>query len=251
MAHAEAAVLSTRADDARADAVSRGADGALGALATALDSSLAVVNVDVGFLLQLLTNEKTLCTAYAKLIAAGARAPGAPVDDRNRTAVDGIVFGSWGTEIVFAALSLDGRGLGTYGVISLELREIAISDRASVLEENSWKYVQKHRIVAGDKIVPLGFRAPWGTRREVGVAKLAEFVNATTTSAEHPRLVLSSDGRDRDKDEFIEVHIFGPFNRHAIQRIIVLEPPKDSGDRQRLKHAKKTATTLGIGWSEP
>ncbi len=251
MAHAEAAFLSARADAARADALTRGADAALGALATALGSSLAVVNVDVEFLLQMLSSDKVPYTAYGKLIAAGARLPGAPDDDRNRSAVDGIVFGSWGTEIVFAALSLDGCGLGTYGRVSLELREVAISDRASVLEENSWDYVARHRIVAGDKVVPVGYRAPWGTRSEVGVAKLGSRVNATTTSADHPGLVLSSDGVDRRKDEFIEVHIFGSFNRRAIQRITVLQKPKTSGERQRLKDAKKTAKTLGIGWTEP
>jgi hypothetical protein len=135
LAHAEAAFLTTRADDARADAAKRGADGALMDLEAAIAGSLAVVNMEPDFLIQLISSDKVHCTAYAKLVSAGARRPSTPDDDQHRTAVDGLVFGSWGTEIAYAALSLDGRGLGSYGSISIELREVAISDRASVLEE--------------------------------------------------------------------------------------------------------------------
>jgi hypothetical protein len=250
LARAEAAALAARASKARADANTRGADVALAEFEKALDRSLAVINVDIGFLQQLLSSEKVLYTAYRKLIDAGARTPGTPDNDQQRTAVDGLLFGSWGSEIAFAALSLDGRGLGSYGSITIELKELTISERASVLEENSWDFVRRHRIVPGDDI-PAGYRAPWSERRDVGTAKLAHRIGATTTSVEHAKLVLFSDGINRDKDDFIEVHIYGPFNCNAVQRVTVLERPKDEGEQKRLENIKKMATAKGIVWNDP
>lgn len=248
LAGQEAAALTGRADTARADAKARGASGSLAEFEHALTASHAVVNVDIEFLFRLLSSDKTLYTAYGKLIAADVRVPAAPDDDRQRTAVDAILFGSWGKEIVFAAIALDGRGPGTYGSISLELKELAIELRASVLEENSYAFVRRHGLGPFDSI-PAGYRAPWATRSEVAIAKLAPRVVPTTTKADHPLLLLNSDGVDRSKDEFIEVHVYGPFNRQAIQRITVLSKPKDPGERHRLNSMKKTAKSLGIQWS--
>jgi hypothetical protein len=250
LARAEAAALAARVSKAKDDAKTRGAETALVEFEKALESTLAVVNVDIGFVHQLLGSDKVLYTAYGKLIASGARTAGAPENDQQRTGVDGILFGSWGGEIAFAALSIDGRGLGSYGAITIELKELTISERASVLEENSYVFVRRHKIVPGDAI-PAGYRAPWRERRDVGTAKLANRVHATTTSADHAKLVLSSDGINRDKDDFIEVHIYGPFNCHAIQRITVLERPKDAGEQMRLEGIKRMATAKGIAWREP
>jgi hypothetical protein len=249
MASADAAMLAQRAGDARLRADTRGAGSALTEFAQAVNASHAVANVDVDFLHKLLTDEKTLYTAYGKLIAAGARAPASVENDQQRTAVDGLLFGVCGAEIAYAALALDGRGLGSYGLVSLELRDVALAERASVLEENGYFFVQRHRIVPGD-LLPGGYRAPWNTRREVAVAKLADRINAATTPSEHARLLLSSDGVDRRKDDFVEVHIYGPFNRRAIERITVLVKPASPQERQRLKGVRKTAKQLGIAWNE-
>jgi hypothetical protein len=249
-ARAEAAALAVRVNKARDDAKTRGAEAALAEFEKALDGTVAVVNLDIGFLYQLLASDKTLYAAYGKQVAAGARTPRAPGSDQQRTGVDGYLFGSSGSEIVFAALSLDGCGLGTYGPITIELKEVAISERASVLEEDSFVFMKRHKVVLGEPM-PAGYQAPWEERREVGTAKLAHRIDATTTSAAHAKLVLFSDGTDHDKDEFIEVHIFGPFNCHAIQRITVLNRPSDVGEQMRLESIKRMAITKGIGWREP
>jgi len=247
-ARGDAPELAKRAVAARDRAKVRGAEAALLGLQTALDDSKAVVNVDGEFLLRLLTDDKLLYGPYAKLLAAGVRLPADPARDRERTAVEGTLFGSWGGEIAYAALALDGRGLGTYGPASMELVPVAVAHRSSVLEENSYRFVDRHGFLPSQPVPP-GYRAPWETRSEVGVAKLADRVEATTTSNDHATLVLSSDGVDRHKDEFIEVHIHGSFNRSALQKITLLEPPKDPAERHRLKGLKKEAKRLRIEWA--
>ena len=157
------------------------------------------------------------------------------------------LFGSWGKEILYAALAVDGRGLGSYGPVSVELEEKMIALRASVLEDNRYVFVTRQKILAGGAIPP-GFRSPWATRSEVGVAKL---VTPTTNSNDHAKLVLSSDGVDRSKDEFMEVHIYGTFNRRAIKRITVLRAPTDPTEAQRLRDDQTIAASIGIDWSGP
>jgi hypothetical protein len=248
LAHAEAAALNERANVARADAALRGAAGALTSLETALAGSLAVVNVDLEFLHQLLSSEKVLYGPYAKLLEAGVRTLAQPEHDQRRAGVEGTLFGTWGKELLYAALALDGRGLGSYGLISLELEEKMIAARASVLEHNSYVFVERQGIRAGGAF-PAGFRSPWATRHEVGVAKLARCVDATTT--DFAKLVLFSDGTDRNKDDFMEVHVYGTFNWRAIKRITVLGTPSDPAEAERLKLAKAKATSMSIDWRDP
>lgn len=250
MATAEAAALSARATAERAK-VASAAHGALTELESALDRTHAVINVDFGFLHQLLSSENILYAPYAKQLEAGIRALAQPDHDQRRAGVEGTLFGTLlGKEILYAALALDGRGLGSYGPVSLELVERMIAPRASVLEDNSYVFVTRQKILAGGAIPP-GFRSPWGTRSEVGVAKLAKFVTSTTNSNDHAKLVLSSDGVDRSKDEFMEVHIYGTFDRRAIKRITVLQAPTDPTEAQRLRDDQTIAAGIGIDWSGP
>lgn len=206
-----------------------------------------MISVDVGFLDTLLGSPKALYAAYQDQVDAGTRMRAAPADDRNRTAVEGILFGSWGGSISYAALSLDGRGLSSYGPVSIQLKELAIDDRASVLEENSYRFVQSHRLVPLDPL-PMGFRAPWSTRGDVATAKLGDKVKQSTKSKEHARLLLSP-GKSRHEDDFVEVHIFGPFSRDAIGGVTVLETPRNPPDQVLLDSARKHAAKLKLSWT--
>lgn len=250
LAKAEAAELATRVDAARNDAVARGASSALADLERAVDASQAVVNVQPDFLRQLLLDDKALYAPYAKLMAAGIRAPALFENDAQRTAVEGMLFASFGEEIVYAALALDGRGLGSYGPVSMELKPEMISHRASVLEENSYTFVKKRHLSPFDAL-PRGHRAAWADRSQIGAAKLAHRVLSTTTGAEHAELVLSSDGADRSKDDFIEVHIFGSFDRRAIGKITMLAMPLDPAEQIRMEALRETTDRNGLNvvWS--
>src|SRR5947199_10731413 len=68
---------------------------------------------------------------------------------RRRVGVEGTFFGTYGEKIRYAALSLDGTGLKSYGEYSIRLWEIAIKDRTSLLEENTYDFVEHHGIIAG------------------------------------------------------------------------------------------------------
>jgi hypothetical protein len=249
MAAAEAPALAQRLKAVQQRAQKRGVARQLEAFENAVAGAQSVISVDVGFLGTLLQSPKALYAAYQDQVDAGTRLRATPADDRNRTAVEGTLFGSWGRSISYAALSLDGRGLLSYGPLSIQLKEAAVEDRASVLEENSYHFVQRHRLVAGDPL-PLGFRAPWRTRGHVASAKLGDKVKQSTQAKEYARLLLSS-GTSRSDDDFVEVHLFGPFNRDAIAHISVLETPRNPPDQVLLDAVRPHATTVGITWTNP
>ncbi|HEY8378220.1 MAG TPA: hypothetical protein VIK91_17110 [Nannocystis sp.] len=212
------------------------------AFGEAVRRTVAVINVSASWAVSFLKSDKLLYASYAPLVAAGARLPARFADDRQRRTVESALFGTYGEEMRYAALSLDGTGLVSYGPVTMVLRERAIAHRASVLEENSYDFSRRHRILANEPI-PRGYRAPWATRHQLAMAKCGADVDATTTEVHYPQLVLWSDG-DRATDRFMEVSIFGPFNRRAVERIVLPAKPPRGVTRTELNLVRAAAQTL-------
>jgi hypothetical protein len=153
---------------------------------------------------------------YDGLVGAGARRAAPLKNDRLRRGVDGIIHGSIAEEIRYGVLSLTNDGLPTYGDVCCRLKSITIRDRVSFLETNSYAFVRTHKVVAGDPIPP-GFRSAWENRHKLAAAKLGPHLTRRSGKREWQRLLIRTDGVDRANDEFIEAHIFGGFNLHAIE----------------------------------
>jgi hypothetical protein len=65
------------------------------------------------------------------------------------------------------------------------------------------------------------------------------------------RLLLSP-GKTRSDDDFVEVHVFGPFNREAIAGISVLEAPRAPADQVLLDAVQAQAARMnGVTWANP
>lgn len=135
------------------------------------------------------------------------RKPAEFESDRHRLTVEGVMFGSYGENIRYAALSLDGAGLRSYGSYSLRFREVAINRRATLLEENSYVFVEKHGMTAG-KEIPSGYRSTWEEREKLALAKLAQRITPASSEGDFPGILLFSEG-DYKTDDFIEIHIYG------------------------------------------
>lgn len=248
--------LEDRYREARTEAEKNGASDSLAGLEAAASRSMAVANVDVGTACDIFSQPKYLYTSYGKLVEAGVRAPAAPEHDRHRTTVDGLLYGSYGKDIAFAALSIDGRGLTSYGSVHLELDEATIDFRATVLEDNSFHFVRRYRLVAGDPL-PDGFLAPWRLRAWLAVAKLASKLRPDMTEDDFCKLLLESNG-NRDTDVFLEVHVYGTFNFQAVRRVKLgaLDTSSDLGEearevqRVRLRWLRSQLNHLSVEWSE-
>ncbi len=128
------------------------------------------------------------------------------------------MFPHYAKEIRFAALSLDGVGVTDYGSCSMVLRNLAISERATVFEENSLEFCRSRELGVG-RSVPPGYRAVWEERDLLVCAKLVGRLSPSTTDDSFPGILKS--GKD-----FVEVHIYGSLHRGSIERIVVKRSAK-------------------------
>jgi hypothetical protein len=244
----EVGTLQKRYEEAVFRAKARGAEKNVEQFEAAVANSSAVLNCGLHFLRELVSNSKTLYTNYHLAVSSEVRKAAAEQFAKDRLAVDALLFGDYGQYIRDAALSLDGKGLSSYGRFSLKFREVAIAKRASLLEENAFKFVERHDVKPG-KPAPPGHRAVWNYRKGLAVAKLADFIGASTSSSEFPNILLFDSG-ERTDDEFIEVHIFGTFDQNAIESVTGNSESKKPAEKAMLAVLKEDLEQLGKAWVE-
>lgn len=182
----------------------------------AVKKSAAVINVEPDYLQLLMLWKNSLYSTY-QLQIEGETRDLAPMEfEKERLGVEGTLFGSYGKNIRYAALSLDGSGLKSYGPFTIIFSDTAIKKRATLLEENSFHFVKNQNILAGGKI-PRGYRALWKDRHKLAITKLLEKI-ILTENENYAAVVMDSTG-DRKTDGFIEVHIYGKLNSASIEAI--------------------------------
>lgn len=209
---------------------------------TAVAGSKAVMARSLGDVEKLVKSENALLISYHKQVRAQSKLPQNNVWDRGRTAAESTILPNIYDEINFAALSLDGKGHPAYGRYFIVFKEPAIANRATIFEENPFIFCQRHRIVAGNA-APVGFRAMWADRAKLAKAKLRAQLNATTLPEEYPGILLRPGTGTADGD-FVEVHIFGPIHRRAIERVIGPRP-KHAVDIILWKSLDRELTAIG------
>lgn len=193
--------------------------------------SVATVSMSPLFLDRML-DDGALYASYDLLVSSEVREPAARGDDRARSGVEGILFGSIASDIRYAALSLDGTGLKSYGSCSVVLREVAVKGSATLLEDNSYKFVQDHQLTPlGD--IPAGYRSAWPERHMLATAKLATKIGTAAAEMSAPEILLFSRG-NRKTDDFIEIHVWGAFGHQSIERVLVPNPENAPGHEQGI-----------------
>ncbi|HEY6874382.1 MAG TPA: hypothetical protein VI298_16775 [Geobacteraceae bacterium] len=195
----------------------------------------------------LLSSHYTLYINFHKQVAAGSRLPKDDAWEIGRPAVESTLFPHYFQEINVACLTLKNTGLTNYGAYSIILKDIMISNRASVFEENPFHFMEKHRIIAGQQIPP-GYRASWNERNKFAMAKLHSKINKNTTDDEFAEIVMRP-GTSNALDDFIEVHIYGPIHPTSFERIVGPKPVKKI-DLVLWKSLKTKCNNFGITLEE-
>lgn len=237
--------LDARYREAMDRANARGAMAEARELESLAKGSSAVVAMPLSFFKEFVASETALYSTYQLQVRASVRQASSPDDDRMRLAVDATVHGSYGERISYAALSVDGRGLASYGNVFVRLRDVAVSARATVLERNSWDFIRDNQLFG--KPMPPGHLAMWGERHKLVCAKLADFLNPGMTPTQIRSLILRTSG-SRTDDEFLEVHIFGTFNADSIESVQGNVEPKKAFDIAMLAFVKEKLAKLGKNW---
>jgi hypothetical protein len=237
--------LNRRYEEAYALAEVQSAEHQLKNLDAALITSKAVVVRKVTDVIHTLSSGSGLWSTFGKQLRAEVRSAEDNIWDENRGAVESIIHPNFHEEIRYAGLSLDDFGVTdpAYGECHLLLKSEFIEDRASVFEENTFSFMERHKIVAG-KGIPKGYRAAWKDRHKLGVSKLASKITHLTEDAVLNDVLKS--GYDKSAD-FIEVHIFGSINSKTIEKLTVLSDKINKTQIRLLKaHAKKIDMQLSF-----
>lgn len=204
--------------------------------------SQAVICRPLGHIKEIVSSNALYSTYYAQL-RANTRLPADSFYDNRRGTVDSMFFPNYHEHIVFAALSLNHRGLSAYGPHSLELKDQMISHRATVFESNTVTFVRAHKLEATSPI-PLGYRASWENRGKLAKAKLHAKLDAQTTKLDYPEILIDNEG-ETDSPDFIEVHIYQGFSRRAINRVTFAKKTKRP-DNIIINSIKKKLNELSI-----
>lgn len=215
--------LFSRLDEAKSVAEKNGCDREFNEIGDLIDKkSGVVISMPAGIARKLLEDPNSLYSNYESLVGSNVRKPARPESDRQRCAVGGLIFGSYAKKIMYGALSLTEEGLPTYGDIFCRLRSIAIDKRTSFLETNSYKFVNNHNITPENNDLPLGYSACWRQRRALVLAKISSNLSKGQTESDWQKILIRTDGVNRNDDDFVEAHIYEGFDKNAIESVVAI-----------------------------
>lgn len=231
----ETAELERRYAEAVAALEARGARDAGAALEAALAGSRCACARAVADVHLLATSDRTLYATFYELVAGGVFVPEEGEWDRRRRPVDSALFPNYHEKIHFGALTLDGRGVRSYGACALVLAERMVAHRATVFDDNSVLWMERQGVrFAEAHDLPKGFRASWEARGRLGLAKLAGALDGAAVPESFAGLVLR-DGETTRDDAFIEVHVYGPVTIRTAERVRVMADAASLTPVERLQ----------------
>jgi hypothetical protein len=181
------------------------------------DGSKAVINRSIQETVRLATDGFELYANYYQITEAEIRLPkGGEWDKWRRTAEEAVLPG-YKERISFGALSLDLIGLGHYGPCTWVCNVKQIAHRTTVFEQNCVIFMWPFNFKDAARL-PCGHRAVWQARGKLAAAKLSSKIDRATTSDRWPSLLLTP-GASGERDEFIEVHIYGPLSIYSLEQV--------------------------------
>lgn len=138
-------------------------------------------------------------------------------------------------KIIYACLSLDGRGLSSYGNCFLAFDSQMIDNRASCFEGNSAILFKQN----GNFDVTL--RSTWEDRGKLCFAVYATSLSNSTTINEFGEIIIKNEEEELSAD-FIEVHIMGNVSINSFTSIAVNTNDISDLERIQLDHIQSNCT---------
>ena len=220
---------------AQASAKRRGIEGKIRTLEQLLAASTATINIRPNLLYNIAAGQNYM--SYYRTYEDHLREIAERTYHEHRSAVDSKVHPGYGREIINAALSPDGRGLTNYGDITIQLKNISIEDRASVMRENAFHFYERYDLGKRDAKEDPGWRAIWADRARLGVADLEPTITPATAERDLPQEILYI-GATRHEDQYMEVHIYGDLSWETFAQVTLekaLTVPKERSDWDFLR----------------
>lgn len=227
--------LIDRYENAKENCRRRGCEKALAEFERVCDTSVAVFNCSTLKLFRQIASGTDLFETYHDLESLRIRSerPLGHNWQKLRPQAEIELLGSHRhlDKLHYAALSLDGLGLDSYGDCTVTFGEEMIRHRASCFEENSALIYEEKHDFSGC------LRSSWTERGKLCAAKIAGKLDELMSSGDFPGMLLSK-GVTQDDDEFVEVHVFGTMTAQTFQSVAI-DVSKLSREQKALWKAVK------------
>lgn len=180
----------------------------------------AILNLPLDFFFEWFLGGNKPLYSYRKLIALGLRERAIFIHDQKRSTVESNIFGTR-DDLIYAALSVDEKGLHSYGPIALILNNAFVEKRAGMLIENSFTFTNKLKSSGwiDDDPIPPGNLSLWSARSKLALTKQYEKVAENDDFITYPKLVMHTSG-ERKTDDFMEVYVEGDVYPDAVDKVM-------------------------------
>ena len=239
----EVTELDARVNMASASATAAGYDTVMDDFGQSVSNSRAIIAKPLRLLQDLIETEHRTYSSYHKQLSAGTRVASNDIFDRTRAQFENALFPNFYQDMCFAALTLDDSWVHWFGEYAMILKEPMIAHRTTVFEENPFHFVRRLKLSL-TATMPPGYRAVWDRRHDIAKAKLYSKLTSHTTQQDYPAILMNNANGSEEAD-YIEVHIYGPFTRAAIDNIVGPKP-RSHEDRIIWRKFKMDAKKIGI-----
>jgi hypothetical protein len=147
-------------------------------------------------------------------------------------------------QIHYAALSLDGNGISTYGNCIVQLSEPLIAHRATCFEGNT-AVLYNEEANFSERL-----RSIWEDRHKLCTSVMAASVDSATASTDHASILVQP-GPKPEEDVFIEVHVFGDMTAGTFAAVHFAEATPSSRDRVYWEAVEEKLAQAGVSASTP
>lgn len=196
-------------------------------------------------MLLMTASEEDFCVPYYTLVEVGMRKARGDALSRLRPIVDEAYFPGYYRNIRFAALTIDDRGLRSYGPCTLILRSDLIAKRSSVFDGNTLiRLLREDPPLSKLTALPPGHRAPWPQRGKLALSAFGGELTSGSTPESFPHMLLKA-STDTADDEFIEVHIWGSITPRAVESV-ELPSSGTRADQLMVRAIRERLADLGI-----
>lgn len=226
---AEKAKLQSRFDQANAEAARGGWHAVVDLFTDECRQSSAVFRADLGRLHYQLAGETDIYGTYHDLEAMRLRMSKPDGLDfqmlRPQAEIQLLGSAQHIEKLHYACLSLDGRGLDSYGNCIVQLAEPMIAHRASCFEGNTAV------IYAVEHSFDERLRSDWENRHMICTAVMARQLNCTMQIGDFAGILAAPDPKEQpENDSFIEVHVFGEMTAHTFESVEFITAKARKGD---------------------
>lgn len=206
--------LNDRYEASQSSIILRGLESVARDFEEAMQGTAAIMVRSIHDVIALASSNSSFLT-FGKSVAANVRNVVDNEYDQVRQSFEANIFPNYSEHIHYSILSLESSGYDCFGEIHCKLKTSMIEKRASLFEENPFKFFAKHEVLTHQKC-PKGFRSTWGNRGVLSVAKLHQKLNAQSSAENYENILFSGNKNSADAD-YIEVHIYGNINLTNIE----------------------------------